>query len=107
MVLHQMWDYDSFKEMSKGIYNIIKYGTSEADINGRILASDPFETVNKRPRSSRRYQYPIGRRLQFAKCFGRNCTVGREMKIGMPKIKHAIENYIPSNSRSQLIQRQQ
>ncbi|MBK7098667.1 MAG: UDP-N-acetylmuramoyl-tripeptide--D-alanyl-D-alanine ligase [Sphingobacteriales bacterium] len=100
-----MWDYDYLQEMSKGIYNIIKYGTSDADINGRILASDPFLKLSINDHA---HHTDINTQLVG----GYNLpnvlaaiAVGREMKIGLPKIKQAIENYHPSNSRSQLMQK--
>ncbi len=100
-----MWDYDYLQEMSKDIFNLIKYGTSDADINGRILTSDPFLKLSI---TDHGHHTDISTQLVG----GYNLpnvlaaiAVGREMKIGIPKIKHAIENYLPSNSRSQLLQK--
>ncbi len=36
-----MWDYDYLQEMSKGIKHIIKYGTTNTDIEGSAIKSEP------------------------------------------------------------------
>lgn len=36
-----MWDYDYLHDMSKDIPSIIKYGTSQADIEGQVIKSHP------------------------------------------------------------------
>ena len=38
-------DYDYLQEMSIGIPNIIKYGSSEGEVQGNILSSEPFLEV--------------------------------------------------------------
>ena len=40
-----MWDYDYLQDMSKGITAILKYGTANADIEGKVIKSEPFLEV--------------------------------------------------------------
>jgi UDP-N-acetylmuramoyl-tripeptide--D-alanyl-D-alanine ligase len=99
-----MWDYEYLREMSKGIETIYKYGTHDADIIGTESIKDAFLEV------------------KFTKGFQGNMTtklvgnynlpnvlaavsVGKFFKVDDRKIKEAIENYSPSNSRSQLLQK--
>src|SRR6187200_2806479 len=37
-----MWDYDYLRDMSKGISGIIKYGTADAHITGKVQRNEPF-----------------------------------------------------------------
>lgn len=99
-----MWDYDYLKEMSKGIPNIIRYGTTAADIEGVALDSEPFLEVNItkgslagciKTRLVGDYNLP---NVLLA------VTIGKYFNVPDNKIKEAIENYTPSNSRSQLIE---
>jgi UDP-N-acetylmuramoyl-tripeptide--D-alanyl-D-alanine ligase len=100
-----MWDYDYLREMSEGISNIIKYGTSNAEIEGSIVQSEPFieVAINKGADiSSIKTQlvgdYNLPNILAAV-------AVGKHFNVSDHKIKTAIENYSPSNSRSQLIER--
>ena len=100
-----MWNYDYLREMSDGISTIIKYGTSNAEIEGMIVQNEPFieVTINKGADiSSIKTQlvgdYNLPNILAAV-------AVGKHFNIADHKIKEAIENYSPSNSRSQLIQR--
>jgi len=100
-----MWDYDYLREMSEGISTLIKYGTANAAIEGNIIQSEPFLeiTVNKGADiSSIKTQlvgdYNLPNVLAAV-------AVGKHFNVSDHKIKTAIENYSPSNSRSQLIER--
>ncbi len=100
-----MWDYDYLREMSSGIATIFKYGTHDAEIEGTVFQSEPFLEVsisNGANISSIKTQlvgdYNLPNVLAAA-------AVGKYFKIDDDKIKVAIENYTPSNSRSQLIER--
>ena len=101
-----MWDYDYLREMSKGISGIIKYGTNEdAHIIGRVKQSNPYlevEILQGLEGGTIRTQlvgdYNLPNVLAAV-------TVGKTFKVDEGKIKTAIENYSPSNSRSQLIER--
>ena len=99
-----MWDYGYLQEMSKGIPTILKYGTANADVEGQVVTSAPFLEVSftKGPGiSSVKTQlvgdYNLPNVLAAA-------MLGKFFSISDEKIKPAIENYVPSNSRSQLIE---
>ncbi|MDP4264609.1 MAG: UDP-N-acetylmuramoyl-tripeptide--D-alanyl-D-alanine ligase [Bacteroidota bacterium] len=99
-----MWDYDYLREMSRGISHIIKYGTNEGvDIKGRVKQSEPYlevEITKEQGNDSIKTQlvgeYNLPNVLAAV-------AAGRTFRVDEKKIKTAIENYIPSNSRSQLI----
>jgi len=101
-----MWDYDYLQQMSKGISGIIKYGTKgDAHIVGKVLKSDPLLEVEilqgldeKKIKTQLVGEYNLPNVLAAV-------TIGKFFKVADSKIKSAIENYTPSNSRSQLIEK--
>ncbi|MFC0775416.1 UDP-N-acetylmuramoyl-tripeptide--D-alanyl-D-alanine ligase [Terrimonas alba] len=100
-----MWDYDYLQEMSKGISGIIKYGTRDAHITGRVNKTEPFLEVEITQGLSNPFiqskligEYNLPNILVAV-------TVGETFKVPDEKIKLAIENYQPTNSRSQLIEK--
>ncbi len=100
-----MWDYDYLRKMSEGIPHIIKYGTNDADIEGHTVTSEPFLHVAiTKPTDTD----PICTQLvgdynlpNVLAAF----AVGNHFGISPAKIKTAIEQYHPSNSRSQLLKK--
>jgi len=100
-----MWDYDYLQEMSKGISGIIKYGTEENDhVIGKVFRNDPFLEVEITQgldkgiiRTQLVGEYNLPNVLAAV-------TVGKFFEVPEDKIRSSIEHYIPSNSRSQLIQ---
>lgn len=101
-----MWDYDYLQTMSKGIHTLVKYGTiNTADVQGAVQQSEPFLTVSL----IKGAHIPV---IQTQLVGAYNLpnvlvavTAGKYFKIPDEKIKTAIENYTPSNSRSQLIEK--
>jgi len=101
-----MWDYDYLQKMSKGISGVIKYGTrGDAHVIGRVLKSDPLLEVEilqgldeKLIKTQLVGEYNLPNVLAAI-------TIGKYFDVPDSKIKFAIENYTPSNSRSQLIQK--
>src|SRR5436190_5307783 len=101
-----MWDYDYLQEMSKGISGIIKYGTQvDAHITGRVKKNEPYLEIEitqgmDDPFIQTRLvgDYNLPNILAAV-------TVGKTFKIPEEKIKSAIENYEPTNSRSQLVEK--
>ncbi|HET7116252.1 MAG TPA: UDP-N-acetylmuramoyl-tripeptide--D-alanyl-D-alanine ligase [Hanamia sp.] len=91
-------------ELSKSMKDVIFYGSKSENAKGIILKNDPFIQVkidNTEPIIIRTnlvggYNLP---NILAAFC------VGNYFKVENEKIKSAIENYSPSNSRSQLIQK--
>jgi len=101
-----MWDYDYLQEMSKGISGIIKYGTtSAAHVIGKAAGNDPFLSVeiiqglDKKLLSTNLVgEYNLPNVLAAV-------TVGKFFNVPDKKIKASIEEYKPSNSRSQLVKK--
>ena len=99
-----MWDYVYLREMSKGISTIIKYGTENADVQGKITEAAPFLKVQ----FTKGYKESINTSLVG----GYNLpnvlaavAIGQFFGVADPVIKKSIECYQPSNSRSQLIEK--
>jgi UDP-N-acetylmuramoyl-tripeptide--D-alanyl-D-alanine ligase len=100
-----MKDYDYLLEMSKGISQIKTYGTTDADIVG--IADNNKELLEVTMLKGTTIQhikthlvgsYNLPNILAAV-------TTGKYFNVPDDKIKVALENYIPSNSRSQLIER--
>jgi UDP-N-acetylmuramoyl-tripeptide--D-alanyl-D-alanine ligase len=101
-----MWDYEYLREMSKGISGIIKYGTGDdAHVIGTAKQSETYleaeitqgldEGVIKTQLVG---EYNLPNVLAAV-------TAGIFFKVPAKKIKRSIEDYIPSNSRSQLLKK--
>lgn len=91
-----MWDYDYLQEMSKGITEVVRYGS----FNSSIVASEPLLKIE------------IDNQIIATQLVGAyNCpnvlaaaAIGAHFEVPFDKIKSALEAYSPSNSRSQLIE---
>jgi UDP-N-acetylmuramoyl-tripeptide--D-alanyl-D-alanine ligase len=98
-----MWDYLYLREMSKGISGIIKYGTKDAHVMGKVLRNEPFLQVE--------ILQGLDERIISTQLIGEYnlpnilaaVTVGKFFNVPEMDIKSAIENYTPTNSRSQFI----
>lgn len=100
-----MWDYDYLQEMSKGISGIIKYGTKDAHITGEVKKTEPFLEVEiTQGLSSPLIQSKLVGEYNLPNILVA-VTVGETFKVPDERIKSAIENYEPTNSRSQLIEK--
>ena len=101
-----MWDYEYLREMSKGISGIIKYGTqADAHITGQVNKSEPYLEIEITQGLDDLFiqthlvgDYNLPNILAAI-------TVGKTFKVPEEKIKSAIENYEPTNSRSQLLEK--
>jgi UDP-N-acetylmuramoyl-tripeptide--D-alanyl-D-alanine ligase len=101
-----MWDYEYLREMSKGISGIIKYGTKQNDhVIGKVSGNETFLEVEITQGLDERIiktqlvgDYNLPNVLAAV-------TVGKFFEVPENKIRSAIENYTPSNSRSQLIEK--
>jgi UDP-N-acetylmuramoyl-tripeptide--D-alanyl-D-alanine ligase len=100
-----MWDYDYLQEMSKGISTRITYGTQNADVTGIVKSSSGLLEVlitagadidSIKTNLVGEYNLP---NILLA------VAIGKYFKVPDEKIKSALENYLPSNSRSQLIEK--
>lgn len=99
-----MWDYDYLHSMSQGIDQVVKYGTLEGDVAGTVLQSDPFLQVQ--------FSKGLYGKVHTQLVGGYNlpnvlaaAAVGLHFGVPPDQIKTAIESYVPSNSRSQLVQK--
>jgi len=95
-------DYDYLHEMSKGIKEIVTYGTSNATTTGSIQSSDPFLVVEVNHSNTIHTQLVGDYNLPNVLCA---VAIGTYFNVPFEKIKTAIEQYAPSNSRSQLVKR--
>lgn len=100
-----MWDYAYLQEMSKGIPEIITYGTQQAGVTGFAKNSAGLLEVSitagaylPSVKTNLVGEYNLPNILLAV-------TIGRYFKVPDEKIKAALENYLPSNSRSQLIEK--
>lgn len=95
-------NYDYLKRMSIGIPNIIEYGTESGEVVGNATLSEPFLEVilNKPFQENIKTQLVGDYNLPNVLCA---VAIGNYFNISSDKIKTAIENYTPSNSRSQML----
>lgn len=100
-----MNDYDYLQRMSNGIPTVITYGTNEADVVGKLSQTEPFLSlfIEKgadidllQTRLVGDYNLP---NILAA------VTIGKFFRVKEENIKMAMETYQPSNSRSQLIEK--
>ena len=96
-------DLDYLQDMSKGISKRFTYGQAESDITGHLLESEPFLKVqiSSHPAIGTIATHLVGD-YNLSNVLAA-VAVGIYFSVPEYKIKSAIENYIPSNSRSQLI----
>lgn len=96
--------YPYLLEMSKGIMEVITYGEKEADFTGHPLAESAFlgvqvtsdeEIGTLQTRLTGAYNFP---NVMAA------VAVGLYFNVPPANIRAAIEGYVPSNNRSQVIQ---
>jgi UDP-N-acetylmuramoyl-tripeptide--D-alanyl-D-alanine ligase len=106
-------DYDYLMDMSMGINNRIFYGTDGANetIQNRISASSTIDSESKLKLSFRTDDNDSG--MMYTALVGdynlpnvlAACCIGLHFGIEKNKMKFAIESYVPTNSRSQLIEK--
>ena len=100
-----MNDYGYLREMSKGIHEINTYGTSNADITGIAKTATNFLEVSMTKgvlfetiTTNLIGDYNLPNILAAV-------AIGKYFGVADDQIKNSLENYIPSNSRSQLIEK--
>jgi len=98
-----MTDYDYLREMSKGIPHIVSYGTRDAQVTGIALQSSPFLEVQMTGGTSVDKidtllvgDYNLPNVLVAV-------AIGEYFGVPFDSIRRAISQYVPSNSRSQLV----
>jgi UDP-N-acetylmuramoyl-tripeptide--D-alanyl-D-alanine ligase len=98
-----MWDYDYLHQMSSGIKNIVSYGTADADTTGNTESAAPYLRVRitkGQPAGSIQTRLTGDYNLPNVLAA---VSLGNYFKVDPSVIRKGIENYEPSNSRSQLI----
>jgi UDP-N-acetylmuramoyl-tripeptide--D-alanyl-D-alanine ligase len=101
-----MWDYDYFHDMSKGIPHIVTYGTHDAEYSGDAVMSEPYLHVRMTGEVLPSLIYiPSWLGTYNLPNILAAVTVGEYFKVPAEKIKTAIESYQPTNSRSQLMEK--
>ena len=95
-------DYDYLHEMSRGIPNIYWYGTQKGEVMGTAKEDTSFVEVSftKGFSLSVKTQLVGSYNLPNILCA---VAVGKYFAVPEEKIKAALENYTPGNSRSQLM----
>jgi UDP-N-acetylmuramoyl-tripeptide--D-alanyl-D-alanine ligase len=98
-------DFDYLHEMSRGIQHKITYGTNDAQTTGIIKSSDPFLVVEitSNPEIGVTETHLVGD-YNLPNVLAA-VAVGLYFGVPASKIKPAIEGYIPSNSRSQMMEK--
>ena len=100
-----MWDYNYLQEMSNGITNLVTYGTHDAGVTGTVKTCTGLLEVAINSgadidliKTNLVGEYNLPNILVAV-------AIGKYFKVPDEKIKSALENYVPSNSRSQLIEK--
>jgi UDP-N-acetylmuramoyl-tripeptide--D-alanyl-D-alanine ligase len=92
-------------EISRGIDKTIFYGKVGKDFNGVLIKSDPFAEVLISGADEINIKTNLTGGYNFSNVMAA-VAVGRYFNVEDEKIKKAIENYKPANSRSQLIEQE-
>ena len=98
-----MQDFDYLVKMTQGISNIIGYGKEHGQIQGDAIDHNGMLTVQiKKGIEIDSIQTHLVGNYNLPNVLAA-VAIGHHFKVPNDKIKMAIENYIPSNSRSQLL----
>lgn len=91
-------------ELGSHLKDTVYYGSKSEKSKGNIVKNDPLIEVKIEGKNSLSIKTQLVGEYNFPNILAAVC-IGRHFNIKDEKIKTAIENYAPSNSRSQLIQR--
>jgi len=98
-----MEDYDYLQTMSNKIPNVIGYGQHNGQIQGEAIDYNGMLTVKiNKGIDINQIQTNLVGNYNLPNVLAA-VAIGHEFKVPNDKIKSAIENYIPTNSRSQLL----
>ncbi|MEI8142813.1 MAG: UDP-N-acetylmuramoyl-tripeptide--D-alanyl-D-alanine ligase [Chitinophagia bacterium] len=99
-----MEDYPYLQTMSQGIAHIIGYGQHSGQIQGEAMDTDGMLTVKiKKGIALDTIKTHLVGNYNLPNVLAA-VTIGQYFKVPTEKVKTAIENYTPTNSRSQLVQ---
>ena len=97
-------DYDYLVEMCKGITNQVTYGIHNATNTGEVLHDEHFLEVNiTKPESIGEVKTQLAGNYNLPNILSAVC-IGKHFGVADNDIKSALEEYVPSNSRSQIMQ---
>jgi UDP-N-acetylmuramoyl-tripeptide--D-alanyl-D-alanine ligase len=99
-----MQDYAYLRQMSEEIPSVIRYGTNGADIEGLVEQREPYLTVKMKKGLKGIIKTRLVGDYNLPNILAA-VTIGKHFGVADEKITSAIENYVPSNSRSQLIEK--
>ena len=98
-------DYEYLQEMSWNINNKISYGTKDATYVGEAKQSGNFLEVEiKEGANIEIIQTQLAGNYNLPNIMSAVC-IGKYFGVADEKIKSALENYMPTNSRSQIIKK--
>ena len=89
-------------QLSNGINEVIYYGNKGGKVKGGIIKSDPLLIINIDGDTPFHIQTNLVGAYNLSNVLAAVC-IGRHFDVEDEEIKKAIENYTPSNSRSQLL----
>jgi UDP-N-acetylmuramoyl-tripeptide--D-alanyl-D-alanine ligase len=98
-------DDDAVYDLGKSVSNAIMYGSTGKDAIGKTIKSDPFLEVDITNENPFLIQTNLVGNYNLPNVIAAVC-IGRFFNVSDEQIKKAIENYKPSNSRSQLIKKE-
>jgi UDP-N-acetylmuramoyl-tripeptide--D-alanyl-D-alanine ligase len=100
-----MNDYDYLVQMSKGIATVKTYGTKNAEVIGAVnKGSNLLEVTITKGADINIIKTQLVGEYNLPNVLAA-VAVGKYFNVADEKIKWALENYIPTNSRSQLIEK--
>jgi UDP-N-acetylmuramoyl-tripeptide--D-alanyl-D-alanine ligase len=98
-----MQDFDYLVKMTQGISEIIGYGNENGQVQAEAMDQNGMLTVQiKKGIEIDSIQTHLVGNYNLPNVLAA-VTIGQHFKVPVEKIKSAIENYIPTNSRSQLL----
>lgn len=102
-IIFRNTDLDYLEEMSDGIEKQITYGSQQANFIGKSFTDNSFlQVAVLTPNLECTIHTQLVGEYNMANVLGA-IAVGRTFEIGINEIKKSVEEYSPSNSRSQLI----
>ena len=99
-----MRDYAYLRDMCRGIPRCVTYGTSDADVTGHALRSEPYLEVRMDDAEGGSIATRLVGDYNLPNVLV-TVAVGRHFGVPERHIAEAIAAYTPSNSRSQLVER--
>ncbi len=101
-----MYDYEYLRQLSFGLKNVVTYGTTDAaQTAGTLTGNNDFLNVNLfKGAAINSITTQLVGDYNLPNVLAAVC-IGKYFDVAEDKIKKALENYVPSNSRSQLIEK--